>query len=198
MITHPLTTTLYMLKNSLEADRVSIGMIEKHIAHDRCIVDISCPPEALLDFNPQMILPAFNSREAGIYFADIILEYINERHPYPSFYPNDPVMRSRFRLVLKKITQEWYLVMEKLILKKGKDKILIKQIQEIFLRSNSLFEGKYFFQDKDFMIVDAALAPLFHWSQIFNIEFPENAQEIQAYSLRVLARPSVCSLYQRK
>ncbi len=195
----PSSTTLFMSKHSLEGDRVSIAMIEKNLAHDRTIINIAAPPEVLLDFNPQLNLPAFHSRETSIYFGDIILEYLNERHPHPPLYPNDPIVRSHFRLLLKRILSEWYPVMGKLINKDGKDKdkALTKQIQEILLTSNPLFENNSFFQNKEFTIIDCTLAPLFAWISIYKIPFPDNTEAIKKYSERVLKRPSVRYLFDK-
>lgn len=183
--------TLFADKYSLHADALAILLIEKNLAHERVIVDISNPPEDLLDVNPQLHLPTFFTREVVLYYLDVIMEYLDERYPHPPMLPVDPINRGRFRLILKRIIAEWYPHIEKMIAKAEADKKSVKAMNDLLLASNPLFEQKNFFQSNDFSMADCVLAPIFAWLRDFNVAIPAQSEAVQEYSMRVLARGSV-------
>ena len=183
--------TLFADKYSLHADALGILLLEKNLAHERVIVDISNPPEDLLDINPQLHLPALFTREVVLYYVDVVMDYLDERYPHPPMLPVDPINRGRFRLILKRIIAEWYPHIEKMIAKNEVDKKSAKAINDLILASNSLFGQKIFFQSNEFSMADCVLAPIFMWIKDFSIAIPAEAEAIQEYSMRVLARGSV-------
>ncbi|OYQ89501.1 Stringent starvation protein A [Wohlfahrtiimonas chitiniclastica] len=190
--------TLYQENPSLDADRIAITLLEKNILSDSVYVDISNPPEELLDINPQLILPTLETKEVTLYYPGIVLEFLDERFPHPPLLPHDPINRGKFRLILKRVLNEWYSLLEK-VLKKGEaDKKSMKAIHDLLLRYNPLFEGFIYFQSNDFSIIDASLAPFFWHLQAFDIAIPEKAPAIIEYNSNILARESVIHHYKSK
>lgn len=190
--------TLYQESSSLDADRIAITLLEKNILSDAVYVDITNPPEDLLDINQQLILPTLETKEVTLYYSSIILEFLDERFPHPPLLPHDPINRGKFRLILKRIINEWYPLLEKIIKKGEADKKSSKAINDLLLRFDPLFEGNIYFQGNDFGMIDASLAPFFWYLQQFQIDIPEKATATKEYSANLLLRESVQHHYKLK
>ncbi len=190
--------TLYQEAASLDADRIAITLLEKNILSDAVYVDITNPPEELLDINQQLILPTLETKEVTLYYSSIILEFLDERFPHPPLLPHDPISRGKFRLILKRIIHEWYPLLEKVMKKGEADKKSSKLINDLLLRYDPLFEGNIYFQGTDFGLIDASLAPFFWQLQLLQIDIPEKAIATKEYSKNILKRESVQHFYKSK
>lgn len=190
--------TLYLEKNSLDADRVAITLLEKNITCDQVVVDTSNPPEDLLDVNSQLILPTLITREVALYHTDTILEFLDERFPHPPLLPNDPINRAKFRLTLRKIVDEWYPLVEKLIGRKTADTKTNKAIGNLLVAHAPLFEETEFFQSDEFSLIDATIAPFLWWVNHLEVPIPSKAEATMLYSERLLNRDSVKALFDKK
>ncbi len=190
--------TLYQETASLDADRIAITLLEKNILSDAVYVDITNPPEELLDINQQLILPTLETKEVTLYYSSIILEFLDERFPHPPLLPHDPISRGKFRLILKRIIHEWYPLLEKVMKKGEADKKSSKAINDLLLRYDPLFEGNIYFQGNDFGLIDASLAPFFWQLQLLQIDIPEKATATKEYSKNILKRESVQHFYKSK
>lgn len=190
--------TLYQENTSLDADRIAITLLEKNILSDAVYVDIANPPEELLDINQQLILPTLETKEVTLYYSSIILEFLDERFPHPPLLPHDPINRGKFRLILKRVIHEWYPLLDKVIKKGEADKKSIKAINDLLLRYDPLFEGFVYFQNNDFSMIDASLAPFFWHLKQYQIDIPTKALAIQEYNKTILARESVVHHYKTK
>lgn len=190
--------TLYQESHSLDADRISITLLEKNILSDQVIVDIANPPESLLDANQNLVLPTLETKEVTLYYTDIILEFLDERFPHPPLFPHDPITKGKFRLIERRIISEWYPLVDKIVKKGEADKKTIKLIHELLIRYNALFENNVYFQGNEFTLIDATLAPVFWYLKIYDIPLPEKAAAVIEYSENVLARESVQHIYTRR
>ncbi len=190
--------TLYQESYSLDADRISITLLEKNILSDQVIVDIANPPESLLDANQNLVLPTLETKEVTLYYTDIILEFLDERFPHPPLFPHDPITKGKFRLIERRIISEWYPLVDKIVKKGEADKKTIKLIHELLIRYNALFENNVYFQGNEFTLIDATLAPVFWYLKIYDIPLPEKAVAVIEYSENVLARESVQHIYTRR
>lgn len=190
--------TLYQENSSLDADRIAITLLEKNIMSDAVFVDLTNPPEELLDINQQLILPTLETKEVTLYYSGIILEFLDERFPHPPLLPHDPINRGKFRLILQRIIHEWYPLLEKIIRKGEADRKSAKSVTDLLLRYDPLFEGNTYFQGNDFSVIDASLAPFFWYLKQYQIAIPDKATAIQEYSDTILSRESVTHHYKIK
>jgi len=81
---------------------------EKGVPAEVEFFDPNDPPEDLLELNPNGNAPTFVERDLVLYDARIIMEYLDERFPHPALHQMDPVSRANARMLIKRIDQEWY------------------------------------------------------------------------------------------
>jgi len=82
--------------------RVRIAMHLKDIAFDYVSVDMSATAEAQLstayrDINPLRLIPALEHDGQVVTDSFAIIDYLEERHPTPSLYPTDPLLKAQVR-----------------------------------------------------------------------------------------------------
>lgn len=190
--------TLFTEKNSLDGDRVKVVLLEKNITCETVIVDPTNPPGDLLEVNPQIILPTLITREIAIYHTDTILEFLDERFPHPPLLPNDPILRAKFRLTIKTIVNDWYPLVEKLIGRKTADNRTNKAIADLLVAYSPLFSETTFFQNEDFSLIDATIAPFLWWVKYLDIPLPKKAQPVLDYYDRLIEKESVKTAFDKK
>ena len=62
-------------------------------------------------------MPTLVDRELTLYDSRIIMEYLDERFPHPPLMPVYPVARGSSRLMMHRIEQDWYSLMN--VIEKG-------------------------------------------------------------------------------
>lgn len=166
-----------------------LALHEKGVAAEIEYFDPSDPPESLLELNPNGTSPTLVERDLVLYDARIIMEYLDERFPHPPLHQMDPVSRANARMVIKRIDQDWYNLLDE-ILNSGEKKSARakKMLRESLVAAVPLFEvGEYFMSD-DFSLIDCALAPLLWRLPFIGIELPESAKVIDNYAQRLFKR----------
>ena len=167
------------------------------VLHEKAIVseieyyDPNNPPEELLELNPTGVSPTLVERDLVLYDSRIIMEYLDERFPHPPLHQMDPVSRANARMLIKRIDQDWYPLLEEIKdssdKKSGKAK---KQLRESLLAAAAIFADRPFFMSEEFSLIDCALAPLL-WrlpSLGIDVSTPNNA--ITNYAERIFTRPA--------
>ena len=103
----------------------------------------------------------------------------------------DPVSRANARMLIKRIDQDWYPLLDEVIesgdKKSGKAK---KQLRENILAAAPIFADRPFFMSEEFSLIDCAIAPLL-WrlpSLGIDVSTPNNA--ITNYAQRIFNRPA--------
>ena len=77
--------TFYSDGESHYSHRVRIVLAEKGVTVETVDVDPSNKPEDLASLNPYNTLPTLIDRDLVLYEADIMMEYLDERFPHPTF-----------------------------------------------------------------------------------------------------------------
>jgi len=95
---------------------------EKGVVADIEYYDPTDPPEDLLELNPNGTSPTLIERDLVLYDSRIIMEYLDERFPHPPLHQMDPVSRANARMLIKRIDQDWYQLLDE-ILFSGEKKI---------------------------------------------------------------------------
>ncbi len=164
-------------------------MLEKGITADIEYIDVHQPPEDFIELNPYGTTPTMVDRDLVLYDSNIIMEYLDERFPHPPLHPMDPVSRARARMMVHRIDQDWYSLMDEIgrvpDKKAGKPR---KMLRESLIAAIPVFAAKVFFLSDEFSLVDCTVGPLLWRLQMLGIELPKNAEPIRAYASRLFER----------
>jgi glutathione S-transferase len=79
------------------AFKVRAVLYEKGIAFEKRALRTAAEREELRRYNPRDEVPALVDGDAAITDSTVICEYIEERHPAPRLFPEDPALRARCR-----------------------------------------------------------------------------------------------------
>lgn len=181
--------TLFCSPTCAYSHRTRFVLFEKGIAADIEYIDVNQPPEDLLELNPFGTTPTMVDRDLVLYDSRIIMEYLDERFPHPPLHPMDPVSRARARMLVHRIDQDWYSLLEEI--EQSADKKAIKpkkMLRESLIAANPLFAAKPYFLSEDFSLVDCALAPLLWRLHSLGIDLPKQAEAIRNYAERLFER----------
>lgn len=183
--------TLYSDPADPYSHRARIVLAEKSISFEVVDVDPNNKPEDLIDLNPYNSVPTLVDRDLVLYTSRVIMEYLDERFPHPPLMPVDPVSRARSRLMLYRIDQDWYSLLDDL--EHGNKSALEKAREEFKSSLMSIvpvFEAKPYFMSDEFSLVDCAIAPLLWRVDHFGVKLPKQAKPIREYMDRVFERKS--------
>jgi len=148
-------------------------------------------PEALHEINPYGTVPTLIDRELGLYQANIIMEYLDERFPHPPLMPVYPVMRGRSRLMMHRIDTDWYSLAAKISNNTSDAAQARKELTEALLAVAPIFSEAPYFMSEEFSLVDCYLAPLLWRLPEFGIELNgAGSKEMKEYMIRLFERES--------
>ena len=169
--------------------RARFILSEKSASADVEYVDGKDLPEDLQELNPYGKLPILIDRDLSLFNSRIIMEYLDERFPHPPLYPIDPVSRARSRLLIHRIDQDWYSLLDDVINAGEKKAAKAKKLlRENLIAAIPLFSANKYFLSDDFTLVDGVLAPLLWRLPFHGIELPKEAKVIHDYIARVTER----------
>lgn len=186
--------TLYSGATDPYSHRVRIVLAEKNVTYD--IVDAtnsSKAVEELASYNPYGSIPTLVDRDLVLYKSEIIMEYLDERFPHPPLMPVYPVAKGRSRLMIHRVNQDWYSLMDFILNPdantKEKDKAR-KDLRESLISVVPVFVEMPFFLSEEFSLVDCCIAPLLWRIPLLGLKLPAQAQPINAYAERMFQRES--------
>ncbi|ORU90964.1 MAG: stringent starvation protein A [Cycloclasticus sp. symbiont of Poecilosclerida sp. N] len=181
--------TLYADPVCHYSHRARFVLCEKSASADVEFIDGKEFPENLQELNPYGTLPILIDRDLSLFNSRIIMEYLDERFPHPPLYPIDPVSRARSRLLIHRIDQDWYTLLDDIINAGEKKSAKAKKLlRENLIAAVPLFEANKYFLSDDFTLVDGVLAPLLWRLPFYGIELPKEANVIIEYVERVTSR----------
>lgn len=181
--------TIYCSPTCAYSHRTRIVLHEKGIAADVEFIDVADPPEDLLELNPYGSTPTMVDRDLVLYDSRIIMEYLDERFPHPPLHPMDPVSRARARMLVHRIDQDWYSLLDEI--ERSADKKASKprkMLKDSLIAAVPVFAAKPYFLSDEFSLVDCALAPLLWRLASIGIELPKQADSIRQYAVRLFQR----------
>ncbi|QEH08706.1 stringent starvation protein A [Histophilus somni] len=184
--------TLFLDKVDIYCHQVRIVLAEKGVAYATEIVDSESISEDLMELNPYGTIPTLVDRDLVLFNSRIIMEYLDERFPHPPLMPVYPVSRGKSRLLMLRIEQDWYPVLEKA--EKGSESeraIALKQLKEEILAIAPVFSQSLYFMSEEFSLVDCYIAPLLWRMQQLGVVFTgTGSKAIKSYMERVFQRDS--------
>ncbi|MFF0976682.1 glutathione S-transferase N-terminal domain-containing protein, partial [Proteus mirabilis] len=146
--------TLFSGPTDIFSHQVRIVLAEKGVSVEIEQVEAGNLPQDLIDLNPYQSVPTLVDRELTLYDSRIIMEYLDERFPHPPLMPVYPVARGSSRLMMHRIEQDWYSLMN--VIEKGNDQqanAARKQLAEELLAVSPVFKEYPYFMSEEFSLV---------------------------------------------
>ena len=188
--------TLYSDGASHYSHRVRIVLAEKCVSVETIDVNPEHMPEDLASLNPYNSLPTMVDRDLVLYQADIMMEYLDERFPYPPLFPVYPVTKAMSRLYIYRINRDWCDKVDILMAQDGTPKQLNqvrKEMRETMVAVVPLFREKPYFMSDEFTIVDCCVAPILWRLPYMGIDLGRSraVMPLLSYRNRLFERDSV-------
>ena len=183
--------TLYSRSDCPLSHRVRIVLAEKNITADIVDVDIDHLPEDLIELNSYNAEPTLVDRDLVLYDSNIIMEYLDERFPHPPLMPVDPVSRARARMMLYRVNNDWYGLLDDI--HSGDAKRAVKAAKELrdgLIMIAPAFVKSPYFMSEDAALIDCSLAALLWRLPQYGIELPPKAKPVAEYAKRLFDRDS--------
>jgi len=181
--------TLFSGSVDLYSHQVRIVLAEKGVGVDIHQVDMDDLPEALFEVNPYGTVPSLIDRELGLYQADIIMEYLDERFPHPPLMPVYPVARGRSRLMMYRIKNDWYKLAEQIDRGEGDIATARQELTEGLLSVAPIFSEAPYFMNEEFSLIDCYMAPLLWRLPLYGINLAgPGSKELKAYMIKLFER----------
>ncbi|SJM90255.1 stringent starvation protein A [Crenothrix polyspora] len=191
IITRKSVMTLFSSPTCAMSHAARFVLHEKAIVSDIEYYDPNEPPADLLELNPTGTSPTLIERDLVLYDSRIIMEYLDERFPHPPLHQMDPVSRATARMLIKRIDQDWYQLLDEIISSGEKKSAKAKKmLRESILSSAPIFAAKPFFMSDEFSLIDCAIAPLLWRLPSIGIDVSTPNDVITNYAQRIFGRPA--------
>ncbi|AMK77488.1 stringent starvation protein A [Methylomonas methanica] len=181
--------TLFSSPACIMSHCARLVVYEKGVPAEVEFFDPNDPPEDLLELNPNGNAPTFVERDLVLYDARIIMEYLDERFPHPALHQMDPVSRANARMLIKRIDQEWYPLLDDVLVngdkKAAKSK---KMLRESLMAAAPVFEATPYFMSEEYSLIDCAMAPFLWRLPSIGIDIASLGKGITAYANRLFSR----------
>lgn len=182
--------TLFSDPADFNSHRLRVVVKEKDISMDIVEVDPLAIPEDVLLASPYGTLPALVERDLKLYDPLVMIEFLDERYPFPPMMPIDPQVRATARQTLNYLRREWEPMMH--IILRGEDKKAAdkarKFLKEEVLKLVPIFQHKPYFMSDDYTVVDVTLSVIFWRLTSMGIEIPKTQKTFHEYCKRMFAR----------
>ena len=189
---NPASTTLYSAPQELASHAVRFIMAHKSIEREVLEIKFEEMPEEILELNPCQTLPTLFDRGMVLYDLSVIMEYLDERFPFPPLLPVDPIEKAEKRLLIYRFTRAkgcWYELVNTILNdnKKAADaarKTLYGNLIELL----PLFSHKPYFKSESMTLVDACIAPILWRLGLLGITLGDKAKPIVLYANRIFEK----------
>ncbi|KIW06270.1 uncharacterized protein PV09_02742 [Verruconis gallopava] len=186
------------------AQSVKIALREKGVAFSTSLPNDSktgLPASAFKGANPRLEVPTFIDGEIALFETPVILEYIEDKWPSPTFFPNDPAQKAQARLTGHVVLSQYEAIMWALgeihMFKRAEGEraqTIIKNAQSVakILQDwlTTRLGSSPYFSGSQFGYADICVAPLLA-SSISSGLGPSKASSLYQWLERVRSRPSV-------
>ncbi|MCF6767676.1 glutathione S-transferase N-terminal domain-containing protein [Thiotrichales bacterium 19S11-10] len=183
-----MSLTLYSYGECVYSHRIRYILAEKKIPYQLIEINPNKNGEQLSLLNPYGKLPVLKERDQTFYDADVIMYYLDERHPMPALMPGYPVLRSKTRLAILRIEKDWYSMMD-MIVANGKDaKAAKKALEDSFKAIEPIFASSEFFMSDELSLADCTLVPLLWRLPLLGIKLDKKFGAVKDYADRLFER----------
>jgi RNA polymerase-associated protein len=189
---NPASTTLYSAPQELESHAVRFVMAHKSIEREVLELKFDEMPEEIIELNPFQTLPTLFDRGMVLYDLSVILEYLDERFPFPPLLPVDPIEKAEKRLLLYRFTRAegcWYELVDSVLNGNKKDADAArKTLNGNFIELLPLFAHQPYFKSDSLTLVDVCLAPILWRLNLLGITLEQKAKPLTAYANRLFEK----------
>ena len=181
---------LYSGNICIRSHQVRFVLSEKGIVTQINNFDGKKIPEDLIALNPFATMPTLVDRELVLYDSRVIIEYIDERYPYPPLLPVNPVDRAKIRLALASLEVD--IVQSAVDLDQSlgtrTENSNRKKLKSALNATADLFSVNKYFLSEDFTIIDCVLGPILWRLDYFKINLTNDHKNMKSYMQRVFSR----------
>ncbi|MGR3808366.1 RNA polymerase-associated protein [Pasteurella testudinis DSM 23072] len=183
--------TLFYDESSLGSHQVRMVLAEKEVPHEQELIQPDIINEDFLELGTNGELPTLVDRDLVLFKPRIILEYLDERFPHPPLMPVYPVDRAKSRLLMQRIEQDWFSVIEQAERLAESEKLkMLNELKDELLSFGPIFAQKPYFLSEAFSLVDCYIAPILYRLQSYDIKFTgAGSKAIKNYMDLVFERP---------
>lgn len=187
--------TLYSADHCPFSHRSRLVFCEKEMEPEKIIsVDLARKPEELWGYNPLGQVPVLIDGNLRLYESNVINEYLDGRFPHPQLMPVDIVLRAKVRLMMNQLETLVFrhvLTLEAKKTSKQRAEECKKRICEELVRQFAdLPRHQRYIIDREFTMLDVALAPLLWRLEHYQITLPPRTVALRKYAERVFSRPA--------
>lgn len=184
--------TLYCTAGGVGCHWVRLVLAEKGVEEVRIEVQLpGMPSEDLATLNPSGSLPTLTDRDAVIYPARLIAEFLDERHPHPPMMPPEAALRARLRMFMLMLETQWLPLLEEAGSESpARAKKLRAQLAAQLAAHARLFPARGWFLGLEFGLADCALAALLWQLASLKLQLPASCAPILRYAERAFSRPA--------
>lgn len=171
---------------------VRFVMKEKNVEATISYVTGDNLPEDLASLNPRGTILTLVDRQLSLYYPQVIVEYLDERYPYPPLMPVEPVARALNRQMRSRMKHDLYDVVGRL---KDKNEIAAAAARKLFQDNLSVIASmlaqKPFFYSDELTLMDCVLAPMIWRLPSYGVKLPPTSQRnLTRYGRRIFERKS--------
>ena len=181
--------------------RAAIVLLEKGVAFDRVVIDLSAKPDWFRVISPLGKVPLLKVARPGggegvLFESNVICEYLEETLPGPKLHPEDPLERARHRAWMEfgsAILSDLYgfeTTQDPIVFEAKRSAIAGK-----FARVEEAIEAGPWFSGAEFSLVDAVFAPIFRYFDLFDRladhKLWDDVPRVRAWRSALATRPSV-------
>jgi RNA polymerase-associated protein len=127
-----------------------------------------------------------------LYDLAVIMEYLDERFPFPPLLPVDPIEKAEKRLLIYRFTRAegcWYELVDTILNGGKKDaNAARKTLNGNLIELLPLFSHKPYFKSETMTLVDVCIAPILWRLDLLGISLGEKAMPITAYANRLFEK----------
>ena len=182
----PASPTLYSAPQELESHAVRFIMAHKSIEREVLELKFNEMPEEIIELNPFQTLPTLFDRGMVLYDLSVIMEYLDERFPFPPLLPVDPIEKAEKRLLLYRFTRAegcWYELVNTILNGNKKDAEAAKKtLNGNLVELLPLFAHQPYFKSDSMTLVDTCIAPILWRLDLLGITLGEKTKPIMAYA----------------
>ena len=189
---NPASTTLYSASQELESHAVRFTMAHKSIEREVFEIKFDEMPEEILELNPCKTLPTLFDRGMVLYDLSVIMEYLDERFPFPPLLPVDPIEKAEKRLLIYRFTRAencWYELVGTILNGNKKNAgAARKTLHGNLLELLPLFAHKPYFKSDTMTLVDVCIAPILWRLDLLGITLGDKGKPIGLYANRLFEK----------
>jgi len=167
--------------------RIRLMWSVKQIVLDVIHIESGKNVDRIGHLSPYGKMPILQDRDLVLYETGVIMEYLEERFPYPPLLPGDPKERANCRLMMYRLQHEWCNLADVLLHPAATESSpqcmeARRKLRASLLEADPIFYNKPFFMSECFTMADCCVLPLLWRLPLLKLKLPQKrSRGLQAY-----------------